>query len=340
MLQDEGSETPTVETPPLSPAERFNRLLSTHVENPGEDEPETGAGKAKLPLPVTEPPAEAAETEPEVSVVDENAEKEVSPENAAPRYHPKVDGVEQDVSLDELLKGYSFSAHNTRTAQKLATERKEFNTEREEARELTKQYRAVLPKLEEIAQKAVNEYVGVDWDALRREDPAAFSEHRAAYQLQQDKLNSVRSEREAEEVKLQKEHATEFSSYIEREQASLLERVPEWKDEAKRSSELGKIAEFATKQLGFTAEDIATTFDHRVIQGLRMAYLGSQLDANAESAKRKVSEARKSATPGKRQESASPDDDRLNRARGNLRKSGREVDAAEAFNALLAKKGS
>lgn len=334
--QDEGSDTPTTETPALSPAERFARLLST-PENGSGDEPDAAAALPKKPKPSTEPPA-TAQAEPGASDEGEEADDAGNPEDESPRYKVKVDGEEAEVPLDELLKGYSFSKHNTQTAQKLAAERKAFEAEQKEIRELTQQYRSVLPKLEEIAQKAVDEYAGVDWDAMRRDDPAAFAEHRAAYQIQQEKLASVKAEREGEDAKLQKEQLEEFNGYVAREQEALLSKVPEWKDETKRVEELGKIAEFATKSLGFTPEDLAQTFDHRVIQGLRLAYLGSQVLANAEGAKRKVSEARKSAAPGKTKDDGNPDVERLKAARARLKKSGREQDAAEAFTALLTKK--
>jgi hypothetical protein len=312
-------------------------LLSPEkVEDGGADEPDAGAALPKKPGPATEPPATAQATAEAGTEGDDDPKAEPKVDTPS-RRKIKVDGEEVEVTEEELEKAYSFTAHNTRTAQKLAADRKAFETEQKEIRDLTLQYRAVLPKLEDVAQAAVNRYAGVDWDALRAEDPAAFQEHRAIYQLEQDKLKSVREEREAEETKARGEQATEFTSYVEREQAALLESVPEWRDESKRNTELAKVAEFAVKELGYTPEDVAQTFDHRAIKGLRLAYLGSQVLANAEGAKRKVSEARKSATPGAKKDDASPKVEQFGRAREKLRKSGREQDAAAAFNALYAK---
>lgn len=341
MDKVESSDTPvTTESQPLSPAERFARLLSTPVEDGDADKPDAGATSPKKPAPVTEPPAKAAKAldDEDSDVDEEDTETETPKLDEAPRYKVKVDGEEQEVPLDELLKGYSYNAHNTRTAQKLAADRKELEAKQKEVAELNQQYREVLPKLEEIAQKAVDKYAGVDWDRLRTEDPAAFAEHRAAYQLEQEKLRAVQEERAAEQAKMEKEQLTEFSAMVAREHEALLTKVPEWKDESKRNAELAEIAKFSQTELGFSAEDLQGMFDHRVIRGLRLAYLGSQMLANAEGATRKVKEARKSAAPGKREADAAPDAERLKLARANLKKSGRERDAAEAFTALLTRK--
>lgn len=334
--QDEGRDTPTPETPPLSTAERFARLLSQ--EDGGADEPDTGAALPKKPGPVTDPSVEAEEALPEGSDEGDDAGQDESKDTETPRYKVKVDGEEVEVPLDELLKGYSFSAHNTRTAQKLAAERKALEAKAAEAAELTTQYRAVLPKLEEIAKQAVDKYAGVDWDALRAEDPAAFAEHWAMYQREQAKLQSVTAEREAEDRKRQAEEMEQFNNWVASEQEQLLVKVPEWKDETKRNDEMAKVAKFAAEELGFTPEDLAQTFDHRVIRGLRLAWLGSQVLAKAGEAQRKVREARKTAAPGKRPEDTPADAERLKQARARLRTSGREADAADAFNALYAKR--
>lgn len=336
----DGSDTPAKETPTISPAERFARFLSVKAEAGGADEPEAGVGLPKKPSPTTQPPASAEEAKPEAGADDETPAAEDKQVTEAPRYKVKVDGEETEVALDELLRGYSYNAHNTRTAQKIAAERKAFEAEQKQTRELTEQYRAVLPKLEDIAKKAVDAYAGVDWDRLRAEDPAAFAEHRAAYQLEQDKLRGVQEEKQSEEKKVELERAEEFKGYIAHETDALYQKVPEWKDEAKRNDELGKISEFAVKQLGFTPEDLANTFDHRLINALRMAWQGSRVLANADKAKDKVAEARKTAKPGSRKEETSkPELERLVTLRERVRKSGRDTDAADALNALFAVKG-
>lgn len=336
---DEGSNTPTKDLPSLSPANRIERLLSFKPEDSETSEPDTEkapkAESEKTPTPETptEETAEAVEDETvEAEETDEDEE-----ETETPRYTVKVDGEEVEVDLPELLKSYSYTAHNTRTAQKLAEERKAFETEAKEARELIEQYRAVLPKLEKAAEKELeDEFAGIDWKALRREDPAQFTELRAAYDVKQEQLAAVRAEREAEQAKQQEEEAKEFNAAVQREHESLMSKVPEWKDEMKRNEELAKIAEFAQKTLGFAPEDLASMYDHRAILGLRLAYKGAQVEANVEGAKRKVSEARKSAAPGKgKDKNPNPASDKFNSARERLKKSGREDDAAAALAAMF-----
>ncbi len=54
-------------------------------------------------------------------------------EDGQPRYTVKVDGEEQEVTLDELVRGYQRNADYTRKTMKVAEERRELGTLRAQA---------------------------------------------------------------------------------------------------------------------------------------------------------------------------------------------------------------
>ena len=107
----------------------------------------------------TEVEAEAEEAEAEIEVEDDVEEgeeteqsleeqTEVEEELQPPSYVVKVDGVEQEVTLDELQNGYSRQQDYTRKTQELAQQRKSFEDQQSELAKKDAIYAQLLPQLE------------------------------------------------------------------------------------------------------------------------------------------------------------------------------------------------
>lgn len=313
--------------------DRIARLLSTPETGTEESEADTPSAPSPETAEADTASVEVEESGDEGGEVDE-AEAQSDGDDSSPRYTVKVDGKEVEVTLEELKAGFSFNTRNTQKAQELAAQRKAFEAEAAETRQLRDRYAAVLPDLEKIVQGSVDEYDSVDWEALRKEDPQAFALHRAEYQLRQERLKKVQEERASEEARMSQEAAARASEEIERETSLLLEKVPEWRDEKTRNSELVSIAKFA-EEVGFSRDDLSNLVDHRAYLILRMAYQWSKASQNAESAKRKVSEVKAAARPGSGSKKTSSDG--LDRQRQRLRQTGRVEDAASVLEMMLSK---
>jgi hypothetical protein len=299
-------------------AERIARMLSAKEDAPpaSEGPPKPDDGKAVDGKPGLPPEAKLSYTTPR-------------------RYKVNVDGQESEVEEAELIRGYSREPSFTRKSQALAAERKSFEVESTGVRTERERYKTILPQLEGLVQQAVDQYKDVDWERLRAEDPAAFAEHRAAYQLQQERLAMVKSERETVDIKLAEEQAMARGQYQAQELVLLVETIPEWADTAKRDEDLDKIGAWARKSIGFKAEELKDLDDHRAYRVLRMAYLYSQLEANAKSAGRKVDQVKQAVAPGVKKPEGSADGKAFETARARLRKTGRVDDAATAIQAIL-----
>ena len=87
-------------------------------------------------------------------------------------YTVKVDGVEQEVTLEELQRGYSRQQDYTRKTQELSHERKTLEQQQAELAQRDAVYSQLLPKMEaQIMGDIENE---PDWAKLSEEDPIAY----------------------------------------------------------------------------------------------------------------------------------------------------------------------
>lgn len=251
----------------------------------------------------------------------------------------KVDGQEVEQTLEEIEKSYSFQAHNTRTAQKNAEERRALETERVTLREDRERYAKILPQLEEIISQHVDPYANVDWERLRAEDPKAFAEHRAAYDLQRERLAKVKAERDRIEKEQAEEQQKVAVAYAESQRALLYEAIPDWTDDAKRTTELTDIARWAKQSLGLSDEDLGQVSTAWHYQVLRKAYLFDKLNQTADKAREKVAQVRATAAPPARAAAPKPKS-ATDRSLETLRQTGKVSDAAAALEARLNQRGT
>ena len=117
--------------------------------------------------------------------VEEESEEEESEEDEAEEepevYAVKVDGEELEVSLDELVQGYSRHSDYTRKTQELASQRdqmaqmqQQWASEISQAQAERQQYMEAIGQFVQQSMAGLEQYSNVDWESLREEDPIAF----------------------------------------------------------------------------------------------------------------------------------------------------------------------
>tara|TARA_R100000773_G_C4218252_1_gene116735 strand:- start:104 stop:1129 length:1026 start_codon:yes stop_codon:yes gene_type:complete len=258
-------------------------------------------------------------------------------------YTVKVDGVEQEVTLEELQRGYSRQQDYTRKTQELSQEKKAFELESTQKKNALDQqqaelaqrdavYSQLLPKMEaQIMGDLENE---PDWAKLSEEDPIAYVREKQVWDQKKEKLQAV----QAEQQRLQEEAAVkqqeQVQQMIEFGQQKLLEIIPEWSDEKIANKEKSEIRNYAIETLGFSPQEMDQVYDYRALLGLRNAWLQSQ---TATAAKKKPTQ-KASVRAGKpgastRKVSVAPE----KKLRQRLAKSGKTADAAKVFEQMLNK---
>jgi hypothetical protein len=206
----------------------------------------------------------------EVEEEEEEDSEESDDEEEEELFTVKIDGEEHEVSLDELLKGYSRQSDYTRKTQKLSEDFKnltELETQWKQEMGATQQERAqyanALENVINASLKNLNKF-DVDWDDLRKNDREEYLLKRDEYREAQDNIQKRQGEYQAIQQKQQQEMAQQFQQSKQEEYHKLVDKLPDWGDEKKRA-ELGvTVREYALSQ-GYSADEINSLVDHRSV---------------------------------------------------------------------------
>lgn len=308
-------------------------LLSAEEDKKPRETQPTPEQSASEPEP-QELPAEPEEPEAEEAAEAENTGEEAEPEEAESeqpaKYRVKVDGTEEEVTLDELLKGYSRTADYTRKTQAHAEKAKALEAEAQAVRTRAEQYLAGLRQLEEVL--TVTTPQEPDWNTLRyTQDPEVFAQTWDEWQQHKTRMETLASQRTRVEQELAAANAEQLKARLVEEHAKLLEAVPDWKDAEKAKSEKAQLISYAQKR-GFSAEELAAVTDHRALLLLRKAMLYDAAQENRPTVQAKIEKV-KTATPGPGVKKKPVSD--ATKARLRLAQTGRVEDAAAVLKHLL-----
>ena len=313
---------------------------------PDEEAPEAPAEETveleTSPEDVVETEVEAeAEVEAEIEVEDDFEEgeeieqsleeqTEVEEELQPQSYVVKVDGVEQEVTLDELQNGYSRQQDYTRKTQELSQQRKSFEEQQAELAKKDAIYAQLLPQLEaSLNGELENE---PDWGALYESDPIAYVREKDVWEDKRKKLDAAK----AENTRLQQEAAQkqqeQIQKFVEYGNQQLTEKIPGWSDAEKSQKEKAAITTYAINELGFTPQEINNVIDYRVLLGLRdgMLYRKQVAASKKKPTQKAASRVARPGTSNKPKTMTA-----VKKAQMKLAKSGKVQDAAKVFEQFI-----
>lgn len=327
--QGTGSDDPTLD----AAARGFDALISAE-ENPKRTEtpptqkspaPESDEDEEDPESPASEDEAAKPADEPE-----ESPEEPADSIDPATRVRVMIDGKEEEVTLEEALKGYSRTAVFTRKTQELATQRKAQEAEFQAVRAERAKYAELLTGLDVAWREATGPEP--DWAKVQAETPNEFPMMWAQWQQRQKELQIIAEERQRATEATQRDTTEAYHRYVGEEQAKLLEALPEWKDPEKAKAGKAELVAHAEK-LGFSREELAKVGDHRLILLLRKAMLHDKAQAAKPAIAQRIQKV-KTATPGPKADPKKPVSE-ATRARQRLAKTGSIDDAAAAFSLML-----
>jgi Tfp pilus assembly protein PilN len=307
-------------------------------------------GAANAFMSFLEPQAEEAKAQPEPSEDQqeeypsdtEYEEQDVSAEEAdsqnevveeQPRYRVKVSGEEVEVSLDELLNGYSRTADYQKKTQSLAEQRKSVEAERIKIDEAAKTRETYAQRLQVIEQLLQQQDQGQDLASLKSEDPIAYAVAMAEKMERDKQLQAVQMEKQRVQQEQQTHQQTLLQQHIKQEQQKLVEAIPEFKDEVKAEVVRRDIRNYA-KSIGFSDQELSQVYDSRAVQTLYKAMQYEKLMANKGAATKKVATAPKTFRPGTSNPQSS-ETEAMKKERATLQKTGNKRDAARIFERFL-----
>lgn len=228
-------------------------------EGDGEDQGEAG---------------EESEGEESEGESEEGEGNEADPDLKAVYTVTHADGTQEDLPVEELVKGYYRQKDYTKKTQAVAEERRVVQTERQEVHGLRAQYAQGLQQLQAAIKEAVPQEP--DWEALKKTDPIGYAETWADWQRRQHVITQIEEERRAVEAQEQAEMQAHMQETMQRAQQWLLEQIPDWKDAKKRTAERNEMKAFAMK-LGYSEEELRGTNDPRAVLLIRQAWQFAKL---------------------------------------------------------------
>lgn len=301
-------------------------------------EPQSEEAKAQPEAVQEQEPVEeysaADDSEPEEQDVSaEEAESQEEEVEELPKYRVKVSGEEMEVTLDELLNGYSRTADYQKKTQSLAEQRKVVEAERVKIEEAAKTRETYSQRLQVIEQLLQQQNQGEDLSALKTEDPIAYAVAMAEKVERDKQLQAVQAERQRVQQEQMAHQQALLQKHIQDEQKKLVDAIPEFKDEVKAEIVRRDIRNYA-KSIGFTDQELSQVYDSRAVQTLYKAMQYEKLMANKGATTKKVATAPKTLRPGTSNPQSS-ENDAQKKERARLRQSGNKKDAARIFERFL-----
>lgn len=320
--------------------------------NPQGSVDNTIGGAANAFMSILDPQTEEAQADPEVRADDSDSEEtsydepqgegsDVSAEETedqdeaveeSPKYRVKANGEELEVSLDELLNGYSRTADYQKKTQSLAEQRKSVEAERVKIDEAAKT-RDIYAQRLQVIEQLLSTQDTENLQELKESDPIAYAIKVAERSEKDKQLQAVQAERQRVSQEQQALQGHRLQQHIQFEQEKLKAAIPEFKDEAKAEVVRRDIRSYA-KSIGFSDQELSQVYDSRAVQTLYKAMQYEKLVAGKAGATKKVASAPKTLKPGTSNPQNS-EQEAQKKDFAQLRKTGNKRDAAKLFERFL-----
>ena len=301
------------------------------------DEPEAPTAESSAPETASE---QAQQQETETEVEQERVEPETSPAIEPPltwkaelkaRWKDIPHDLQPQLAQWETERNQGVNARLNESAEaKKAAEAIKVQAEQERQR-----YAQTLDTLiqQAISIDPVLSYTAkltqADWDKLYVDNPAQAVQLKHQHDSRLATIQNWNAQRQ--------QHLAEQRNQVQvREEAKLAEKIPEWREEAKRAELKTKLTRIAQERYGFKPEELSNVYDARYVEMLRDAAAYHDLLAAREAAQqKKVAPApAKVVKPGPAQ-GEKGESERVKALKQRALRSGKENDAVAAVLAAI-----
>ena len=287
----------------------FNDAMTSLLRDPAAD---NQAKEEAAPAEGLEPEAEASEDEAfegyetdedqddaddadddeEDAFDDDDRDDDDEPQTVTAR----IDGEEVEITIEEAVAGYQRQSAFTKRMQQLASDRKAFEAEAAQTKQMRDAYAQGLTELSEQLQSMQADEP--DWDRAYDElDAKEYARLVQVYNQRKEHSALVEQERQRIAQEQNMEHQQLWQRHLKNEGERMIEVIPAWADNAVRDSERKQVIQYA-QTLGYTAQEISQASDHRAVKALYDSWKLSQINQSAGVAKKKVRKAPKMAKAG------------------------------------------
>jgi hypothetical protein len=171
----------------------------------------------------------------------------------------------------------------------------------------------------------------VDWQKLRTENPGEYSAMMSEYEAKVKRLETYKQQITESMTLQQQQQAEAFQQQraerLEQENALLVDKIPSWTNDAKRTAETQEIGNYLS-QIGFTPEETGSIIDHRFIKIARDAMMFNKMDKSSPAKKKIVKTGKRTVKPGSKPTKTQQATEARKAQMDAFKKSGGSVDAA------------
>lgn len=256
---------------------------------------------------------------------DEDPIDDASPEDLQEPtlYSVKVNGVESEVTLEDLKQGYSGQKYVQQGMQEVAAAKKEAEAVYEALTNERQQMADLYQQLQngQFAPEPVKP-TKEDFDA----DPIGYMQKNLEYEEQ--KANYDRQMAQLQQASQQNSVAQQNAkqAYLQEQMQILQKEIPEFADSTKASKLREQLVATGKSQYGYTTEEISQISDYRAIKVLHDAMKYQDIISGKSKAKVKTKSAKPVVKPGAKK-MATPNAKIRSRQKAKLRESGSIDDA-------------
>lgn len=235
-----------------------------------------------------DPPPKARDTETEqeaIAAQDDEPTPDDIQEEEAPSQTANGDEFEivhngQQVKLSraDTIKLAQQGFDYDRKAQHVAEQRKAVEAQLQRAQSIEQMIPHVAQELATVQaiESQIRQYNGIDWVRLATDDPLEYPKHRAQYDQLVQAYNASRQSLDQKAAILGQEKQRLTAEQLQHESTLLAERIPEWKDPAKREAGVKDLRGYLLKE-GVPESDIDGLNSSLVIAIARKAMLYDRL---------------------------------------------------------------
>ena len=244
---------------------------------------------------------EAAEAPQYASLNEMLAAHKIDPESVMGLHvTTKIDGVEKQVPLSDVLKSYQLEGHVNNKSIDLANQRTAFEQERQAVRTLAQQQLQQNQQLGNLAMQMLNQdFARVDWNGLRANNPAEFAALQADFHQRQQGIQQYMGQLQQQAQQAEQQQQAQMHQALAVENERLLGVRPEWRDPAAFSAAKETMKQYA-RSVGFQDAELNQILDHRYMVILDHAARYQALQAATPAALKQVRQAPQMVAPGSR----------------------------------------
>jgi len=194
----------------------------------------------------------------------------------------KVDGVESDVPLGEVIKNYQINKSLTERSEALAHMRKAFESEIGTFSQQRDAQLAQWNTWNQILEQRLPEQVGaVDWEQLRQDDPAEYAARRQEFMERIGEIEAMKQGLAQQAQQQNQERLLAYQQVLQQNQAKLPELIPEYSDSEFMKKDMNEVKQYLLSS-GFDEAEVGSVYDARHVAVARKAMLYDQMQKKVE----------------------------------------------------------